>query len=365
MAATEKRPPVVTAGASGTSFGQNDGPDGTEHNRKQAAAPFWREALKIHPAADLFPRMPLEELLELGKDIKQHGLQTPIVYSDRDLSGDGVAGPAEYFLIDGISRLDAMETVGLEVELKFDRGGRLQMRVVGLSEEAPVVPDPIYCGGDPYEYVISANIRRRHLTKEQQADRIVAVLAKRTERLNLSQSVTRGEAGRLAGSTKNPLKSAAVAEGAKHDISESTIKRSLAKLKPSTAAGARRGAARPPPRPARQPAAVPPLDSRSWSVAAEKDKKQPVGSPSARERLLSAIGYDDWWHCAPEAFRERARRELLATPSAPAGEIANDLIGAAKDDPMAIPAALKRTPPTDRFGRPRPEPGSLLKGANK
>jgi hypothetical protein len=80
------------------------------------------------------------------------------------------------------------------------------------------------------------------------------------------------------------------------------------------------------------------------------DKKQPVGSPSARERFLSAIGFDDWWHCAPEAFRERARRELLSTPSAPAGEIANDLIGATKDDPMAIPAALKRTPPTDRFG---------------
>jgi hypothetical protein len=44
--------------------------------------------------------------------------------------------------------------------------------------------------------------------------------------------------------------------------------------------------------------------------------------------------------------------ELLATPSAPPGKIANNLIGAAKDDPMGIPAALKRTPPTDRFGRP-------------
>ena len=325
----------------------------------------WNDALKIHPAADLFPRMSPEELLELGKDIKQHGLQTPIVYSNRDLSGDGSAGPPEYFLIDGISRLDAMETVGLEVELKFDRGGRLLMRVVGLSEAAPDVPDPIHCVGDPYEYVISANIRRRHLTKEQQADRIVAVLAKRTERLNLSQSVTRGEAGRLAGSTKDPLKTAAVAEGAKHGISKGTIKRSLAKLRPSTAAEARRGTARPSLRPARQPAAVPPLDSRSWSQAAEKDKKQSVGSPSARERFLSAIGYDDWWRCAPEAFRERARRELLATPCAPAGEIANDLIGAAKDDPLAIPAALKREPPIDRFGRPRPEPGSHLKGAKK
>jgi hypothetical protein len=39
MTAATKRPPVAMAGASGTSFGQNDRPDNTEHNRKQAAAP--------------------------------------------------------------------------------------------------------------------------------------------------------------------------------------------------------------------------------------------------------------------------------------------------------------------------------------
>jgi hypothetical protein len=344
MTAKQKRRlPLVTAGASGLSSFKQDAetPSITSDTtpEQQVTGSSWHDVLKIHPAAAEFDLMSHDELVALGEDIKARGLVNPIVYHDLKFDADS---PNERFLLDGRNRLDAMQAVGLGVTLTWG-GGDLRMTVTGLSEHAAAVRDPIRCEADPYEYVISANIRRRHLTKQQQAERIVAVLAIRTERLNLSQSVTRGEAGRLAGSTKDPLKSAAVAEGAKHDISESTIKRALAKARPEPATRARRGAARPSPRPARQPAAVPPLDSRSWSEAAEKDKKQSVGSPSARERFLSAIGYDDWWHCAPEGFREKARRELQAMPSAPSGEIANDLIGAAKDDPMAIPAALKRT----------------------
>jgi hypothetical protein len=56
----------------------------------------------------------------------------------------------------------------------------------GCEGVAIAWPDPICCGGDPYEYVISANIRRRHLTKEQQAGRIVAVLAKLSTAAGLS-----------------------------------------------------------------------------------------------------------------------------------------------------------------------------------
>jgi hypothetical protein len=126
--------------------------------------------------------------------------------------------------------------------------------------------------------------------------------------------------------------------------------------KPATGRG---GAARPrSPRPVtRRRPAVAPLNSLSWSEASKEE----------RERFVSNVGFESLWSHAPPEFRELARAELLATPLALAGEgerIADGL-DAAKDDPMAIPAALKRTPPTDRFGRQRPEPGSLLKPDKK
>jgi hypothetical protein len=38
----------------------------------------WRDVLKVHPAADLFPMMGEAELRALGEDIKANWLQTPI-----------------------------------------------------------------------------------------------------------------------------------------------------------------------------------------------------------------------------------------------------------------------------------------------
>src|SRR5260221_471244 len=45
----------------------------------QPAFKSWRDVLKVHPAADLFPLMSADELKVLGEDIQKNGLQHPVV----------------------------------------------------------------------------------------------------------------------------------------------------------------------------------------------------------------------------------------------------------------------------------------------
>ena len=75
----------------------------------------WRDHIKVHPAADLFPMMSESELRELGEDIKENGQRVQVVLW-KDPSPGG-----EYWLIDGRNRLDAMALAGLCV---FDKIGR-------------------------------------------------------------------------------------------------------------------------------------------------------------------------------------------------------------------------------------------------
>jgi hypothetical protein len=146
--------------------------------RREASS--WRDVLKIHPAAELFPRMSDDELRELAADIKAHGLKQPIVSWSPGYVGDGVKDRPRYVL-DGISRLDAMELAGLplvsdEGELTGARFDQLweKDRVCSTASGRQIKPDT-----DPYAYVISANIRRRHLTAEQKRE-LIAKLIKST-----------------------------------------------------------------------------------------------------------------------------------------------------------------------------------------
>ncbi len=94
---------------------------------------------EIHEAAALFPMLPDDELNELAEDIKANGLIHPIV-----LDSEGV-------LIDGRNRLAACRLAGVAP------------RFTALN------------GHDPIAYIISANVRHRHLTKSQQAMAMVMV----------------------------------------------------------------------------------------------------------------------------------------------------------------------------------------------
>src|SRR5262245_31292829 len=88
--------------------------------------------LPVHPAAEIFPMMEDEELNELAEDIRTNGQIHPLVTKDGQL-------------IDGRNRREACKRAG-------------------------VIPTTIELDGqDPAAYILGSNIRRRHMTKGQQA----------------------------------------------------------------------------------------------------------------------------------------------------------------------------------------------------
>jgi hypothetical protein len=86
--------------------------------------------VKVHPAAELFPLMEGEQFDELVEDIRQHGLREPIAFTP------------DHELLDGRNRYRACKKLDAEPQWKT------------VEEE-------------PWAYVISTNMRRRHLTNNQ------------------------------------------------------------------------------------------------------------------------------------------------------------------------------------------------------
>ena len=98
--------------------------------------------------------MSKDELKALGEDIKKNGLQEKVgIWTDSD---------GNRWLLDGRNRLDALELDGLNPITK--KGEFIEL------------PDQYVHPLDPYAYVISANVHRRHLTADQKRDLIEAVI---------------------------------------------------------------------------------------------------------------------------------------------------------------------------------------------
>ena len=97
--------------------------------------------MKAHPAADLFPMMPDAELRALADDIAENGLNQPVVLYEGQI-------------LDGRNRARACEIAGIEIETTqwVDPG----------------------CG--PVAWVVSQNLKRRHLTATQRAALAVELL---------------------------------------------------------------------------------------------------------------------------------------------------------------------------------------------
>jgi hypothetical protein len=123
----------------------------------------WRDHIKVHPAAELFPMMSDEELRVLARDIKKQGLQNDVVlwFPDKVSFKPKIQ---DLFLLDGRNRLEALS-----------RSGATEAQIAKHLDNA-ILHDVTT---NPWQFVVSANIVRRHLNADQKRA-LIATLLKAT-----------------------------------------------------------------------------------------------------------------------------------------------------------------------------------------
>lgn len=143
-----------------------------------------------HPAADLFPMFPDDELAELAADIRDNGLHEPIwLWNEVDVC---------LWLLDGRNRLAACRIAGVEPTTR------------------------LYTGTDPVGFAIAENLKRRHLTTGQKAavaeasEPLFAAQAKAAEALRKATSL-RDESTTEIESTRADLPESSSAQSPRSD----------------------------------------------------------------------------------------------------------------------------------------------------
>ena len=234
-------------------------PQASRHIGATASQNTWRGLFPVHPAADVFPMMTDDELDKLGADIKRNGLQQQIVLW-QDNGDSHVKSSAPYLVLDGRNRLAAMDRAGIPVPrapLKDSTHGlhgrtttvwERTLRELRPGEVRPALFDrkcaykwrgePMIPGGsikwtrtpavDPAAFVIAANVHRRHLTKEQQADLILRVVEV-SEELSATSAEKVEFTPPKPGRPKDPVLQKAVKAAAKQGISRRTVENARAR----------------------------------------------------------------------------------------------------------------------------------------
>jgi hypothetical protein len=148
----------------------------------------WRDHLKVHPACEMLPAMTPDELLGLSDDIRTNTLQ-----ERAKLIRDGNG----YALIDGRSRLDALEITGRIQVFTGNVPNNKFFEVIDLE------------GRDPLTLVLSLNVHRRHLTAKQKRDLIAEVLKARSELSDKAIASTTKVTDKTVGAVRRKLEDGA------------------------------------------------------------------------------------------------------------------------------------------------------------
>ena len=156
----------------------------------------WRNVLPIHEAANIFPPMSPDELKATSDDIKRNGIRIPVVlWAESEGS--------QPYLLEGRNRLDAAELAGLDV---FEiREGVLHV----LQPSRFVYADKTCCSlssvKDPYEFVLSANLHRRHLDAKQKRDVIAKLIKAQPEKSDRQIAKMVGVDGKTVSSVRREM----------------------------------------------------------------------------------------------------------------------------------------------------------------
>jgi hypothetical protein len=234
-----------------------------------------------------------DQLRKLGEDIKANGLKAPILFWQDGLwdiiTDYRIGGLPKHgsILLDGRNRLEAMELVGVEL----DRN------------------DWACTFTDPATEIISANIHRRHLTKQQIADILVADALKGN--LITVEEVSKGGRGKV-----NEVKAAVVAKAKERGISKPTVERAFTK------------ATEPKPRPKAEAVTLDRFPKRPFPKP--RSGKPVVGLEAARRHYLDlcadpSVDLDAEQDIIIDALREIAGKRAMA-----------------KSHPLDIPPCLDR-----------------------
>jgi hypothetical protein len=147
----------------------------------------------VHPAAEMLPMMSEAEIDELAADIRAHGLVEPIVlWADNTQQKETgqLWGPEHCprYLLDGRSRLIALDRLGYQrlddVRCRTKQPQSAIRILLAWKREYPSAP--VYGAWpwrylDPWAYVLSVNVRRRHLTQEQRRQIVEDMVRRRPD----------------------------------------------------------------------------------------------------------------------------------------------------------------------------------------
>jgi ParB-like chromosome segregation protein Spo0J len=144
------------------------------------------------------------ELDELAADIEKHGIRSPIAV------WRPTAGAMQGVVLDGRNRLAAAERLGWTPSPGMVGGNHL----IAFGNDHPSAPVLDLHGGkskravDPYEYVLSANLHRRHLTVAQRREIVAKVLQAQPEKSDRQVAKSVGTSPTTVGSERKKLEQA-------------------------------------------------------------------------------------------------------------------------------------------------------------